>query len=39
MLACDGIWDCVNNQECMDRCSKYMNELQVSDDNVAPVVE
>ena len=22
MLACDGIWDCLTNEECMDRLAK-----------------
>ena len=39
MLACDGIWDCVSNKECVDRCSRTMDALRVKDDNLAPVVE
>jgi len=24
MLACDGIWDCLENQACIDLLNKYM---------------
>jgi len=39
MLACDGIWDCVSNQECADRCTRFTTELKVKDENLSPVVE
>jgi len=25
MLACDGIWDCLTNQECIDKLNQYLN--------------
>ena len=39
MVACDGIWDCVSNEECMKRCHDQMTELKVSKDNISQVVE
>lgn len=41
MLACDGIWDCVSNQECVDRCKSFYDQKNCSPDksNLALVVE
>lgn len=39
MLACDGIWDCVTNEECMKRCIGFMDDTKAQDDNLGPVVE
>lgn len=35
MLACDGIWDCLENQECINKLSKYIADEP--DSNVASV--
>lgn len=38
IVACDGIWDCLSNQQCVDTLSKN-NALKVKDDGLCAPVE
>jgi len=39
MVACDGIWDCLTNDECCKLINEKTKELQPKDSNICPVVE
>ena len=39
MVACDGIWDCLTNEECCKLINEKLKELQPKDSNICPVVE
>ena len=28
MVACDGIWDCLSNEECIQKVNKYVTDLK-----------
>ena len=38
-VACDGIWDCVSNENCARKLNDYMKELKTRPDNMCPPVE
>jgi protein phosphatase 2C family protein 2/3 len=38
MVACDGIWDCVTNEECVSKITDYYKEMKCKTDNVCPPV-
>ena len=37
--ACDGIWDCLSNEECVKRLNDLMIEIKPSNENMCPPVE
>ena len=39
VLACDGIWDCVSNEECIKRVAEDISEKKPADDSINKVVE
>ena len=39
VLACDGIWDCVTNEESCKKMSEALSKPNLKDDNIAPCVE
>jgi serine/threonine protein phosphatase PrpC len=39
ILACDGIWDCLNNDECTDKIWKKLKKLKPSKTNICLPVE
>jgi serine/threonine protein phosphatase PrpC len=39
MVACDGIWDCLSNEECCKLINEKNKELAPKDSNICPVVE
>lgn len=38
-VACDGIWDCVTNDQCMQKINDYVNDLKPKQQNICPPVE
>ena len=40
-MACDGIWDCVTNQECIDKVDGIIKEtnMQQATDGLAKIME
>lgn len=38
-VACDGIWDCLNNQECAQKLNEYIKGLKPRQSNLCPPVE
>jgi|TARA_B110000977_G_scaffold195701_1_gene274637 serine/threonine protein phosphatase PrpC len=39
IVACDGIWDCLSNQACVEKLSNHMVSLKPQDNNLCPPVE
>ena len=39
VLACDGIWDCVSNEECIKKVGEELKEKKTADDEIHTVVE
>ena len=39
VLACDGIWDCVSNEECIKKVAEDIKEKKPTDDSIHKVVE
>lgn len=39
VVACDGIWDCVSNQQCVDKMANYIKVLNVQKTNICPPIE
>lgn len=38
LVACDGIWDCVSNEECVSKLTDYMQEMKPKPANITPPV-
>ena len=38
LVACDGIWDCVSNEECVGKLTDYMKEMKPKPTNMTPPV-
>jgi len=39
MIACDGIWDCVTNEECCKKMGNFLAKPDIKNDNISPCVE
>jgi serine/threonine protein phosphatase PrpC len=41
MMACDGIWDCLSNQECVDKVKEIVDEegMQEATDGLNKITE
>lgn len=39
MVACDGIWDCLSNEQCVKKLIDLQASLKPKDDNMCPPVE
>ena len=41
MMACDGIWDCLSNQECVDKVKEIVDEdgMQEATDDLNKITE
>jgi len=39
VVACDGIWDCVTNEECMEKIQGYNKKNKIGKDNISTIVE
>ena len=37
IVACDGIWDCVSNEECAEKINKSLQELKTENDLSDPL--
>lgn len=38
-VACDGIWDCVSNEACVQKLNEYINQTKPKPHNMCPPVE
>ena len=38
LVACDGIWDCVSNEECVGKLTDYQKEMRLKPENITPPV-
>lgn len=38
-VACDGIWDCVSNEQCVQKLNEYIKELKPKPNNLCPPIE
>lgn len=39
VLACDGIWDCVSNEECVKKVGDELKDKNTPDDSLHEIVE
>lgn len=39
IVACDGIWDCLSNEECCKKLDGYVRDMQPAPENYCPPVE
>lgn len=38
MVACDGIWDCLSNEQCVSKLTDYLKEMKPTPGNICPPV-
>lgn len=39
IVACDGIWDCVTNEQCVQKINGYIKSINPKPENLCPVIE